>query len=131
MAFTEHQQVAGHNLLERHGHDVAVARDVGNGFGRTGQPVERRAGAGLEHHIDAQHRDERNCEHNGIARLAEKEVDRGGNGEHHRHGIGDEPNKLPDARQPIPLHPAIRSDVRQSAARLDARQPFQSSRDFG
>ena len=77
MPLTEDEQVAGHDLLERHRYDVPVADDIGKRCGGAGQLLERRSRPGLEQDVDAQDRYQGEREHDGVTRLAQQEVDDG------------------------------------------------------
>ncbi len=115
---TQHQQVARDNLLNGHGHYMFLSDHIGKGRGRAGQLVQGGSGTRLEHDVDAQHGNERKREHDGVPRFAQQEVDRGSNGQHDCHRIEQEADRLLDPRQAVALHPSIRSDLCESAARL-------------
>jgi hypothetical protein len=83
----------------------------------------------FQHDVHAEHRNQREREHRGIARLTEDEVHRCGDDEHHCHRIEKKPNEGAHSGESVPAHPAIWTDHYQAPARLDGRQPVKLLRD--
>ena len=66
----------------------------------------------------------------GIARLAQQQVDDGGENQHDGHRVEEKTDDLSNAREAVLLDPPIRADLPQQAARITGRQPVEPWRDL-
>ena len=99
-----------------------VPDDAGAGRHALRQLLERRPGAGLEEHVDADDRDQGDQHDHGVPTLAQQQVDRGGQDQHDGHRVEEQRRQLLEPGGPLAADQPVRSVPDQARLGLLGRE---------